>query len=697
MKKEKFQYTTEFDKNCAYDGEDLGAVCGEGKTRFKIWAPFAEKVELCLYKEGTARLEISLQESLEQAQVRVPMEKEERGVWSFQFDRNLHGYFYDFLLYNKGETVRTADPYARGCCCNGQRSMVVDLAQTNPEGFPEDRAPGRQRENIIYELHIKDFSQDAASGIPEELRGKYRAFSYLGKEGEPLCMRHLKNLGVTHIHLLPFFDFGWLDEAGSGEQFNWGYDPVNYNVPEGSYSTNPFEGSVRIRECKEMIQALHRAGFRVVMDVVYNHTHDAYSFLERTAPGYFCRRLSDGTLSDGSACGNDMAVGRAMVDNYIVQSVCYWAEEYHIDGFRFDLMGLLTTELMNRIRETLDIRFGRGEKLLYGEPWRAGESPMEAGTHEACKNNILRLHPEIAVFSDDTRDAIKGAVFFAKEPGFVNGGRELEDRILDAVSGWKEHTDGFHPVSCSQIVQYVSAHDNNTLWDKLLFTVQGLPAGEHTAEGEAYLTPYPKVLAANRLAALIYFTCQGNLFFQAGEEFGRTKFGGDNSYRSAPEENMLRWEQLEREGFRELAAYYKGLIALRKKLPGLYDKSPEAAERISGKTIHRAGTVSFLVDNRQKNFPQEESKWSTLYIVYNAAEQDFTVKVPETEDFSRSGGWEILVDEKEADCMKPVSEEVTVKAGSGIILGKRVRKQIWNLSMENRILRRWSEEKKTDI
>lgn len=641
----EFHYSREFDWEYEYKGSDLGAFCEKGRTCFKLWAPFADRVELCLYSDVES-----------ESGRRISMESAGKGLWQLAFPESLHGTYYDYLIWSGKRSVRTADPYAKSCCCNGAKSMVVDLRLTDPEGFAADKAPEKSRETIIYELHIKDFSYDPSSGVPEAYRGKYKAFTFRGENGGyPTRVAYLQQLGVTHVHLLPFFDFGWLDEAGGDEQFNWGYDPVNYNVPEGSFATDVKDGTVRIRECKEMIQALHRAGIRVIMDVVYNHTHDAESWLERTAPGYFNRRLADGELSDGSACGNDMAAGRAMVDNYIANSVMYWASEYHIDGFRFDLMGLLTTELMNRIQMELDEAFGPGEKLLYGEPWRAKESPMEVGTHAALKDNVGLLDERIAVFSDDTRDAIKGDVFYAKVPGFVNGGTKLEDRILDAVTGWRDNVDGFHPRSCSQVVNYVSAHDNFTLWDKLLLTIRQ----EQEMRDEEYLIPYRDILEANKLAAFIYFTCQGHVFFQAGEEFGRTKFGDDNSYRSSPEVNMLRWGQTE--VFQELVSYYQGLIALRKELPGLYDKSSLASQRISGQTIHREGVVSFFVDNRDSHV---EGDWGELYVVYNASDTVFTVDL-------ETDGWEVLVDADAANCRKQTAGRVRVAAHSGLLLGKR--------------------------
>lgn len=662
MKRQSFRYTKEFDEKNEYTGEDLGAVCGHGQTSFKVWAPFADSLRLCLYRDGGEAITVTAEDSLREADRVLEMQKAERGVWAVTLPEELHGSYYDFLAETEGETVRTADPYAKACCCNGQRSMVVDLSRTDPVGFGRDHAPERASETVIYELHIKDFSYDADSRVPQAYRGKYKAFTVTPAAGEyPVGVEYLKKLGITHVHLLPCYDFGWLDEAGADSQFNWGYDPVNYNVPEGSFATDAKDGTVRIREFKEMIMALHQAGIRVVMDVVYNHTYEPDSWLERLAPGYFCRRNADGSLSDGAACGSDMAAGRAMADRYIVDSVRYWAREYHIDGFRFDLMGLLTTELMNRIRETLDAEYGEGEKLLYGEAWRAKESPMEAGTHAALKENIRLLSENIAVFSDDTRDVIKGDVFYPKIPGFVNGGRELEDRLLDAVTGWRDNIDGFCPKSCNQIVNYVSAHDNHTLWDKLLLTMRE----EAMADRADCLKPYPDILTANKLAALIYFTCQGHLFLQAGEEFGRTKFGDENSFRSAPEINMLRWAQTER--FGELLEYYRGLISLRKKLPGLCDKSAGACYRISRKTVHREKIVSFVVDNRS----EDGSLWDMLYIIYNASGQEFRLTLPCEERGEIPPNWEILADDRAADCSRQVKETVVVAAESGMILGKR--------------------------
>ena len=664
MKSEKYiLYNKEFDKKFRYDGKDLGAICSKEGTIFKVWSPLADRIELNLYRDGGSD-EYTTKEMI----------PEENGTWSWKSEENLHGTYYDYTVYRYGEAVRTADPYAIACGCNGVRSMVVDLRQTDPEGFSEEKAPALGSENIIYELHIKDFSYDPESGVPNEYRGKYKAFTVTDTNGQyPTCIDHLKKLGITHVHLLPMYDYGWLDEAGDERQFNWGYDPVNYNVPEGSFSTDPYHGEVRIKECKEMIQALHKNGIRVIMDVVYNHTYEPDSWLERMVPGYYNRRWADGTLANGSACGSDVACGRAMVDNYIADSVMYWAKEYHIDGFRFDLMGLLTVELMNRIRKELDEEFGAGEKMLYGEPWRATDSPMEEGTMAALKSNVEHLDTGIALFSDDTRDVIKGHVFYEEVPGFVNGGKHLEQKLLGAVTGWCGLGDGeFKPKSCAQIINYVSAHDNFTLWDKLVLSMHGgygvnneyRQGMEPVSDDSVYTEKHEDILEANKLAAFIYFTCQGYVFLQAGEEFGRTKLGDGNSYRSDPEVNMLRWHQtLE---FADLLEYYEGLISLRKKLPGLCDKSPEAYKRISEKKVWKDGVVSFLVDNRTEQMSKDN--WDQLFIIYNAEEKT-SVTLP-------SGNWTVLADKSCSDCLRQASftkdGQLIVEARCGMMLGRKV-------------------------
>ena len=359
-----------------------------------------------------------------------------------------------------------------------------------------------------------------------------------------------------------------------------------------------------------------------------------------------------------------------MVDNYIADSVMYWAKEYHFDGFRFDLMGLLTVELMNRIREELDAEFGVGEKILYGEPWTADVSPMEEGTTAALKVNVDKLDDGVAIFSDDTRDVIKGHVFYVEEPGFVNGaGEEFAEKTLDMATGWCGlDNEEFKPKSCNQIINYISAHDNFTLWDKLAISMHGELDEEgkfklEEAPVELYTTKYEDVLEANKLGAFMYFTAQGHLFMQAGEEFGRTKFGDENSYRSDPKINMLRWEQTIE--FADLLTYYKGLISLRKKLPGLCDKSADAPKRITEKQIQSAGVASFVVDNTVDG---KTENWSQLFVAYNSKDEQVAIAIPE-------GEWVVLADKYDTDCEKEIAlnndKKLNIEAKSAIMLGKK--------------------------
>ena len=527
--------------------------------------------------------------------------------------------------------------------------MAADLRRTDPEGWEEDLAPENGPEQVIYETHVKEFSWDPAGGFPEEVRGKYRAFccedtTLHGDGVHPTGLSYLKELGVTHVQLMPVYDYGSVDEAGDPAQFNWGYDPVNWNVPEGSYSSDPARGEVRIRELKEAVQSLHRQGFRVTMDVVYNHTYSLETALQKTAPWYYYRVKEDGTVSNGSACGNDIASERPMCAKLILESVLYWAEEYHMDGFRFDLMGLLDVELMNRIRTALDERFGKGEKLVYGEPWAAGYTAMEKGFRQAVKNNVRHLDENIGIFSDRTRDAVRGSVFRLKEPGFVNGAQGMEGAILNSAKAW-QGSRGARMLAPSQTITYISAHDNQTLWDKL---------AETTPDEEERRRQY-------RLAAGIYLTCQGRLFFLSGEEAARTKGGLEDSYNASIEINRLDWERAWRE--RELVDYYRGLIALRKQLPGLCDKSPQAEGRIRA-AWKRKGFAGFYVDNCRDG---EDSPWKTLCILYNRRKKP--VRVPLEGD-----GWEALADGRDSFLWKKpeqVRKEAQVEAVSILVLGKR--------------------------
>ena len=613
----------EIDKKYYYSGY-LGSKITDKGTVFKIWSPFAEHIELNLYKSGHEG----------DCYNTIALVKEDKGIWSFKTSENLDGIYYDFNVTVNGKCERTADPYARACGLNGFRSMVVDLKTTNPDGFENDIPPEKQNEDIIYEVHIKDFSYAESGGFPKEYRGKYKAFcienTSLYNKGEyNTGLQYLKDLGVNYIQLMPIYDSGSVDEANPESSYNWGYDPVNYNVPEGSYATDAENGKVRIKEFKELIHSLHKNGFRVIMDVVYNHTYKSDSWLERTAPNYYYRKWKNGALSNGSGCGNDIASERAMCSKYILDSVMYWAEEYHIDGFRFDLMGLLDVKLMNNIRKALDKRFGKGEKLMFGEPWSADKTATR--NYLANQNNIKKLDINIGAFSDIIRDNIKGSVLDAESGGFVNGGKGFEEKIIKSISG------DYIFLAPSQVINYVSCHDDLTLFDKLSKTLDS-----------------EKILAANRLAAAIYMMCRGRLFFLSGEEFGRTKRGIKNSYNKSIEINKLDWDLAYQN--RDLINYYKGLIALRKQLLGLCDKT--ARNRVIKSEIIAENCVCITVDN-------SSSKWEQLKLVYNSSSENINLKLKEN--------WQILVDGENS--FKWQAQDFTnnanIKPLSALILGKK--------------------------
>ena len=599
--------------------EALGALWTPAATRFALWAPTARQVSLSLYAEGTGGGPL----------LTVDLTRGGRGVWEAVVEGDLDGRYYDFAVTDcEGVTRRTADPWARACGRDGARSMVIDLRRTDPAGWAEDAPPARGPEDIIWEVHVKDFSHDARSGVPAALRGKFKALTLTGTtlDGDgvhPTCLDYLKRLGVNYVQLMPVFDYGSVPEDDP-EAFNWGYDPVNYNVPEGSYATDPDDGAVRIRELKEAVQALHKNGFRVIMDVVYNHTYHLDSWLWRTEPWYFYRQNPDGSPADGSGCGNDLASERSMCARYILESVLYWAQEYHMDGFRFDLMALLDTQLMERIRAELDRAYGKGEKLVFGEPWSAHSSPMHRGAKPAGKRALPTLDENIGAFCDATRDLAKGHILHAERPGFVNGGSARLADLRAAVTGWAGAPGGrFAARAASQTINYLSSHDDWTLWDKLVLTMDS---------ARQFDTPTPAVLRANRLAAAFCFGCQGRWFMLAGEEFGRTKQGLQNSFNASAALNQLDWARAWTGPWRDLADYYRGLIALRPQLPGLCSKGPDAPARLRSAWRPARLTAAFLLDNSGP-----ASRWDALLLFYSAAGQPRPAALPD-------GQWQVLAD-----------------------------------------------------
>ena len=568
----------------------LGAtVCSDG-ARFALWAPTASQVTLRLFAHGTDG------EPGSRALGEYQMHPETDGSWTIDVPGAEHGVYYDYLIeFANGTVTRSADPWARAAGVNGRRSMVVDLSRTDPDGWESDaRPPAPIDKDVIWETHIGDFSNAPSSGVPAGHRGKYLAFTdsattLNGEGGFPTCVGYLKRLGVTVVQLLPFYDYGSVDETRAGG-YNWGYDPVNYNVPEGSYATDPYNGEVRIRECKAMIRALHAAGIKVVMDVVYNHMYTTDNWFERVVPGYFCRRTEDGAFANGSGCGCDMATEHEMFRRFMVESATYWASEYHLDGFRFDLMGLIDVETLRRIRASLDALPGGRSILMYGEPWAAGPSASLPGTMLADKHSLPLLDSRIGHFCDTTRDAVKCHVFYRDRPGYVNGAaRQNRQAVLDAVDAHRhaEMPEG----GAGQVIQYVSAHDDLTLWDKLSISMRGNGA-DHLGSKAMYddvldgVAAAEDVLDANLLAAGIIGTSAGLPFMLSGEEFARTKYGNDNSFESGSGINELDWQRAS--DMRGLVRYYADLIALRAGDAAWFD-----AERTPVPT--ESSMVAFLV------------------------------------------------------------------------------------------------------
>ena len=611
----------------------LGPDYTPGATCLRLWAPTAEAVTVTLYHKGDGGAVLGTE----------PLVRGAHGVWSVWLPGEQHGRYYTFAVTVNGITRETGDPYARAAGVNGVRSMIVDLARTAPSGWERDVRPTiPPAQRAVWEVSVRDFSQDAASGVRPAWRGKYMAFTQQGTtlHGDgihPTCLNYLKRLGVKYVQLMPIFDFGSVDEAKPLlRQYNWGYDPTNFNVPEGSYSTDPTRGEVRIRECREMIAALHAAGIGVVMDVVYNHTYRTENPLNNTVPYYFFRQNPDGSFSNGSGCGNEFASERPMARRYLIDSILYWAKEYHIDGFRFDLMGLYDAESINAVRAALDSLPGGRDILLYGEPWQGGASQLHR--YEANKANLAMLNERVGIFCDDTRDAIKGGCFDAREPGYVEGKPGSFWDIGAAVAAWCR-SDRLPPHAPSQIVSYVSAHDNFTLWDKLLCVRYEKP--EFTARDTV-------ALAQNRLAAGIYLTSFGLPFMQAGEEFARTKKGVGNSYRSSPALNRLDWNRAEQ--YHALVDYYRGLLALRAAFPRLGSTDRHAPEALQFFALEQP-----LVGWMLPAVWGDGAVWSALCVFYNPTETTCTVSLP-------AGQWKLLSDGTSSSLWRGPSRIFTGKA-----------------------------------
>lgn len=491
--------TEEFENAYTYTGDDLGAVWTKESTVFRVWAPTADEVLLNLYESGTPNKDDRTEQ--------ISMTAAENGTWTAKKEGDLNGTYYTYTAVQDGVSQEVCDPYARTTGVNGKRAMVINLEETDPDGWDADKNPHAGEginEAVIYELHMRDLSTDKSSGIKNV--GKFLSLTEKGTKTEggiSTGLDHLTDLGITHLHLLPVYDFGSVDETYTYEKlYNWGYDPVNYNVPEGSYSTDPYNGEVRVGEMKQMVKSLHDSGISVVMDVVYNHVYSADDFsINKLVPGYFSRINADGTYSNGSGCGNDTASERSMVRKYIVDSVCYWVNEYHIDGFRFDLVGLLDTETVNEIVEA--VHKEHPDVVFYGEGWSLETNVTKEGLKLATQKNS-ELTPGFAYFNDTIRDGLKGNVFNTGGTGFVSGAKNMEETISDCFLGNADWCS-----SPAQTVNYAACHDNMTLFDRLAVS-------RNDASPE-------ELVRMNNLSAAVYMTAEGIPFIMSGEEMLRSK------------------------------------------------------------------------------------------------------------------------------------------------------------------------------
>lgn len=641
-------YAANLDKS-AYSGNDLGASYSKKATTFKVWSPNAASVRVNIFEhgsdnEGDAGSIMSRAMSLDKT----------TGVWSVTINGDLLNKYYTYSVTHGKTTKETADVYAKACGVNGQRSMVVDLSTTNPDGWENDKhvLVQNQTDASVWEISVADFSSSESSGVSEANRGKYLAFTEEGttvngvQGASSTCVDYLKKLGVKYVQIMPFYDFGSVDESKNiMDQYNWGYDPVNYNCPEGSYSTNPKKGEVRIKECKQMIQALHNAGIGVIMDVVYNHTYTSDSWLQRTVPNYYYRMNNDGTFSNGSGCSNDTASEHLMFRKYMIDSVTYWASEYHIDGFRFDLMGLHDVTTMNSIRTALDNLYADGsgsQILMYGEAWDMATN-CDEGTVLASQKNLKQLSDRIGAFDDTIRDAIKGSTG-GTDGAFVQEGSRRAN-LKTGIAGQSDTTTGWANVPL-QCVTYASCHDNLCLYDKLVGSVYG-------ADGK-YRKRYEDLVAMNKLSAAIVITSQGIPFSLGGEEFCRSKDGDENSYASSRKENMLDWENVDL--YSDVIEYYRGLYKIRDAFAAFSDSTAATANSLTYLSDVPKGVMGYTINNT------ESGKWSQMCVIFNGSDS--------AQNVTAKGDWVVLADNKTAGLrnIKNVTNSVKVEAHSAVIM-----------------------------
>ncbi len=627
--------TKEFEEKYTYDGDDLG-VTFDGESIFlRVWAPGADEVSVLIFENGDI--------SEDKVQEEITMECVKNGVWQSELSSDYEGKYYDYKV-TRGDSVSIAcDPYAKAVGINGDRAMLLNLNKTNPEGWENDKKPfsGKKiTDAVIYEMHVRDFTID--SSVNAKYAGKFLGVCETGLKnsgGISAGMDYLKELGVTHVHLLPIADYGSVDEHDENA-YNWGYDPKNYNVPEGTYSTNPADGKARIYELKKMIKTLHDNGIAVIMDVVYNHTYETSFCMNKIVPDYFYRMTPDGKYSDGSGCGNDVATERSMVRKFIADSVKYWAEEYHMDGFRFDLMGLIDVDTMNAVREAVD-KVDK-EIIMYGEGWDMETEVSKPGILMANQNNADKLN-RIALFNDELRDGMKGSVFEYDEKGYISNNTKNTKEVLNGVMAAPLWSD-----SPQRVINYVSCHDNHTLFDKMELANPGIT--------------FEEKISQNKLAALILFTCQGGILIHSGEELMRTKVDDEGNFvhdsvRAGDKVNSIKWDNLNREEYYDMYTYYKNLIRFRALHPSLRMENSEQIKK-NIKVVQDDGVVQFYV-----NASGFEKDTKQICVIYNPSEDDVQIEL-------EKGKWKLCCDYKSVDCdgKRELQDSVTVRKASGAIL-----------------------------
>ena len=642
-------YSQQIDYNNypVYEPNNLGLTYSAHQSIFRIWSPPASEVQLIFYKTGIGGEPVST----------LTMKKDVNGTWIATVPGDQKGKFYVFRVKIIGKWMEeVTDPYAKIVGVNGKRAMVGSLAATNPPGWNADKSPAfkSKTDAVIYELHVRDASIHSSSGITH--KGKFLGLTEKGTHnaaGLSTGLDHLKELGITHVHLLPSYDFFTVDETRLDKpQYNWGYDPLNYNTPEGSYSTNPYDGSNRIKEFKRLIRDFHQNGLRVVMDVVYNHTmFSSNSNFDQLVPGYYYRQKADGSFSDATACGNETASERAMMRKFILESVMYWVKEYHVDGFRFDLMGVHDIETMNKISKELHkIKPGI---LLYGEGWTAGSSPLPDSVR-ALKKNAYRLD-KIAVFSDDLRDGIKGSVFDHNDRGFASGKEGMEESIKFGVVAAVQHPQiNYEKVNYSKApyaaspyntISYCECHDNHVLWDKLAISAKTNTIAERKE--------------MHKLSLSIVLTSQGISFLHAGTEFLRSKNGTENSFNSGDSINAIDWNLKTKN--KEVFGYVKGLIKMRKTHPAFRQTTGElVARNISFLEKLSPGLVAYTI-----NGAAVKDDWKNILVIYNGKETAQTIILPPL-------AWKTyVIDNSIVSTSKILFGEIMVKAFSCTVLYTR--------------------------